>query len=281
MTRHPRTPLPLDEIIDRLRQDLDALIAMTGDMPASSAARRLLDADIRDLMARMDAMLRDIDPVRSPHFIFDPGNPAVVGRFIALAMIAQQRFPLTEVARFYGSGVYAIYYTGDFPAYAPIRNTESPIYVGKADPEKANAKHPIEQGEKLSGRLTEHLKNIRKVKDTLRVEDFQYRSLVVQSGWQNAAENYLIRLFNPIWNNETKICYGLGKHGDSSKTRANLRSPWDTLHPGRKWAGDLQIEDARSSDRILADLERHFSTVKIYTDIDEVMRGFMDELRQL
>jgi hypothetical protein len=230
----------------------------------------------------MDAMLRDLDPVRHPSFVFDPGNPAVVGRFIALAMIAQTRTPLLDVERFYGSGVYAIYYIGDFSAYAPIKGAETPIYVGKADPAADTAKTSIEQGEKLSGRLKDHLRNIKKAEDTLRIEDFEYRSLVVQSGWQGAAEDYLIHLFNPIWNNETNICYGLGKHGDDPGTRSNLRSPWDTLHPGRDWAHrDPAMKDARSREQILNDLGRHFSTVKIYADLEEVMRGFMGELRQL
>ena len=37
----------------------------------------------------------------------------------------------------------------------------------------------------------------------------------VQSHWQGAAEGYLINLFRPVWNNETDVCYGLGKHGDA------------------------------------------------------------------
>ena len=69
--------------------------------------------------------------------------------------------------------------------------------------------------------------------------------LVVQSGWETAAEDYLIRLFRPIWNKETKILYGLGKHGDSAETRTNKRSLWDTLHPARVWAAPT-LEDARS-----------------------------------
>lgn len=94
--------------------------------------------------------------------------------------------------------------------------------------------------------------------------------------------NYLIHLFWPVWNNETGICYGLGKHGDAPTTRANLRSPWDTLHPGRDWAHrDPNMQDARPSQQILDDLQRHFSTAKVYASLDDVMRGFMDELRQL
>jgi hypothetical protein len=272
----------LEEIIARLQQDLDTLIVNASGKPLSSAARRPFDASIRELMAKMDMLLRDLDPVQQPHFIFDPGNPAVVGRFIALAMIAQPRTSLINVNRFYGSGVYALYYTGDFPPYSAIKNTETPIYVGKADPESDTAKRPIDQGEKLSGRLKDHLRNLKKATSTLNIEDFEYRSLVVQSGWQGAAEDYLIHMFKPIWNNETNICYGLGKHGDDPNTRANLRSPWDTLHPGRDWAHrDPSMKDARQSSQIVSDLETHFSQVKVYASVEQVMRDFMEELRQL
>lgn len=282
MTARTGTPRPLNAIVARLKDDLDALIAVANENAPSSAARRQLDGSVRELMARMDAMLRDLDPVSHPHFMFDPGNPAVVGRFIALAMIAQPRIPLSDVGRFYGAGVYAIYYKGGLPAYAPIKGTETPIYVGKADPQTDTAKRPIEQGEKLSVRLKEHLRNIKKAEDTLAIEDFEFRSLVVQSGWQGAAEDYLINLFKPVWNNETGICYGLGKHGDAPTTRANLRSPWDTLHPGRDWAHrDPNMKDARPREQILSGLARHFSTVRIYSDLSQVMAGFMEELRQL
>ena len=134
----------------------------------------------------------------------------------------------------------------------------------------------------IYGRLRDHLRSIGKAEDTLTVEDFQYRSLVVQSGWQGAAEDYLIHLFKPVWNNETGICYGLGKHGDAPTTRANLRSPWDTLHPGRDWAWrDPNMADARPPDRIIADLREHFASEPIYADLDQILREFIEELRQL
>jgi hypothetical protein len=271
-----------NEIIARLQEGLDELIAAAKDAPPTSAARRLIDANIREIMASMNDMLRGLDPVRHPDFMFDPGNPAVVGRFIALAMIAQPRAALADVGSFYGSGVYAIYYNGDFPAYASIKGLETPIYVGKADPETDTAKTPVEQGQKLAGRLKDHSRNIKKASSTLMIEDFEYRSLVVQSGWQGAAEDYLIHLFKPVWNNETGICYGLGKHGDDPGTRSNLRSPWDTLHPGRDWAHrDEKMQDARPREQIISDLARHFSTLTVYKNLEQVMTGFMDELRQL
>ena len=275
--------LPVADILGRLKDDLTELVETTTAHQPSAAGRRRLDAELRAVITRADALLRDLDPIHHPHFMFDPGDPAVVGRFIALAMIAQPRVPLSTVERFYGSGIYALYYKGDFAAYAPISGTETPIYVGKADPQSDAAKTPLEQGAQLSKRLKDdHLRNIRKAKDTLNVADFECRSLVVQSGWQGAAEDYLIHLFQPVWNSETDICYGLGKHGDDPRTRANKRSPWDTLHPGRDWAWrDPNMVDARPRDQILADLGEHFSTGTIARDLNQVLKGFIDELRQL
>lgn len=68
------------------------------------------------------------------------------------------------------------------------------------------------------------------------ISDFDFRYLVVRSAWVETAEDQLIEHFRPVWNMETKVCCGYGKHGDDLGTRANKRSPWDTLHPGREWA---------------------------------------------
>ncbi|AXK41037.1 Eco29kI family restriction endonuclease [Erythrobacter aureus] len=151
--------------------------------------------------------------------------------------------------------------------------------MGQAAPALSNARTPAEQGDKLSKRLNEHRKNIAKAATTIDLVDFEFRSLVVQSGWETAAEDYLIHLFRPIWNSETNILYGLGKHGDSATTRANKRSPWDTLHPGRAWAAD-SAEDAKSRSRINAELAAHFADYPAYIELEAVLSSFIDELRQ-
>ena len=270
------------QILGQLGTELTALAETISAHQPSTSVRRRIDAELRALITRAATLLRDIDPIHQPHFVFDPGDPAVVGRFIALAMIAQPRISLPAIERFYGSGIYALYYSGDFGAYGPIRSSETPIYMGKADPQSDTARTPMDQGIRLFNRLKDHLRSIGKAGSSLHAADFDCRFLVVQSGWQGAAEDYLIDLFQPIWNNETNICYGVGKHGDAPSTRANQRSPWDTLHPGRDWAwSDPDMGDARSRDQILADLQRHFSNCTIYRNLDQLLMGFIDELRQL
>lgn len=267
-------------IVAELQQTLQRLLEETNKPSLTAAARRTLEREIRKVIDGLSQFLSELDPIRQPTSVFDPGNPKIVGRFISLALVAQPRHPLAEIPRFYGSGVYAIYYNGDFHCYAPISSSETPIYAGQAAP-VANARTPMEQGDKLYSRLEDHRKNITKASSTLDMNDFEFRSLVVQTGWETAAEDYLIHLFQPIWNNETKILYGLGKHGDAADTRANKRSPWDTLHPGRGWADDSRLIDAKSVDRITEELNEHFAVKPVFNNLDSLLLSFIDELRQV
>ncbi|MDB6177481.1 Eco29kI family restriction endonuclease [Paracoccus sp. Z330] len=111
---------------------------------------------------------------------------------------------------------------------------ETPLYTGKADPKIAHAENPTEQGESLSRRINEHRKSIELVSGEggISLDDFEVRYLVTASGFQVTAENFLINYFKPIWNKETKICFGIGKHGDDANTRKNKKSPchWHLGH---------------------------------------------------
>jgi len=247
----------------------------------SLKSRKVLENQIRKVITDLANLLNELDPIRQPTALFDPSNPKIVGRFVSLALVAQSRLPLSSVSRFYGSGVYAIYYNGSFAPYLPISKSETPIYVGQAAPALSNARTPSEQGDKLSNRLIEHFKNISKATTTLSINDFEYRALVVQSGWETAAEDYLIHLFHPIWNSETQLVYGLGKHGDAAVTRSNKRSPWDTIHPGRTWASDNKLQDAKDHTRIDTELANHFKNHSVFADIDSLLLSFIEELRQI
>ena len=218
---------------------------------------------------------REIDPIRLPDAFFDPSEPRLIGHFVALALISQERYSLGSITPFYGSGIYAIYYRGPADIYAPISGTETPIYVGKADP-PTGAKTVVEQGTRLFSRLNEHRKNIGKVRG-IEIQDFECRALAVQSGYQAAAENHLIRLFRPIWNNETKILFGIGKHGDAAATRANNKSPWDTIHPGRAWAAGNPEE--KSADDIRAEVAERFRRTTIFETTEDILSAFAEGIR--
>jgi len=252
----------LRELVTKLPNEIEP--------PALPSPRlKALKNDIAAAVARLTSLSRELDPIRQPPLVFDPSDPRVIGELIGRTMLEQPRHPMTDIGRFYGSGVYAIYYNGDFPAYAAIRGSERPIYIGKADPANPDAMSVEEQEERLSRRLREHAKSIRAVETyahensiagQLKLADFDCRYLVVKSAWQKTAEEYLINQFKPVWNNEMKACYGFGKHGDSSYTRSNTRSPWDTLHPGRRWAlGEGNTNNPKSQSLLIEEIATFLS----------------------
>jgi hypothetical protein len=219
-----------------------------------------------------------LDPIRRPTLMFDPSAPAASSHIVALALLGQHPEPLGRLTRFYGSGVYAIYYKGQFSPYSRISDSDTPIYVGKARPKSSDAATAVQQGTSLHTRLAEHAQSIDEV-GNLDVEDFQCRFLVVRSGVEDAAESYLINLFKPVWNKEVRLAFGIGKHGDDAGTRGNRRSPWDTLHPGREWAKGTR-EDQKSKDEILAALRDHFEAVPPKRTWEEILTGIVNDVRQ-
>ena len=185
------------------------------------------------------------------------GRPDALSRFFAFNFTERPRLDFASVAegRFYGPGAYALYYIGkDIEPYQPLSNSETPIYVGKAVPARPTAETAFDQGPAIWKRLKEHQKSIRS--GGLDPADFHYRYAVIQSGMESAVEDFMIRLFKPIWNQEIKVCFGIGKHGDSANTRKNRRSPWDTMHPGRPWA-DATTRDQSSRSAIIRSISNH------------------------
>jgi len=263
-------------------------------LPASAT---LTKPGAKKLRERFDDYVKEfatfrerIDPVRDPDTSFDPGNPDTVGRLVVLALLAQDRVPLSELSPTYGSGVYAIYYIGEHPAYLEITRTETPIYVGKADPDEPRAATPREQGVRLFGRLADHRDAIREVEnyarengiaDSLAVNDFECRRLVCATNAQLVAERHLIELFKPAWNSETKICFGISKHGDNAETRRNKKSPWDVLHPGRDWATASPVRDGMTPETVTMKLAEHFGNHVPYRDPDAIIQIMLDTFRQV
>jgi hypothetical protein len=227
------------------------------------ATLRSLRTALKESIERLQALSNDLGEFRLPPLVFDPANPHVVGQLIGDTLLEQPRVPLKGgVGRFYGSGVYALYYRGPFAAYAPISRSDTPIYVGKADPADRYALTVQDQGDRLSRRLGDHERSLNAVQN-LKTDDFDCRYLVVKTAWEGTAEDYLINLFKPVWNNEMNVCKGFGKHGDDASTRSNTRSPWDTLHPGRPWATrEGNVPNPRGAEQIMRDIAKHFETHK-------------------
>ena len=262
---------PLAEIRGAMSR-LDDLLCRLPDNPSGAVGdRKYFLEHSENLMARLKEARALLLPYQVAPIEISLGSPEAIARFFALQFILKDKLPLESVTErpFSGSGVYAIYSSGDWePAYVPLSHSETPIYIGKADPKTTYAPDSESQGQALYLRLREHAKNMRRA--NLDLKNFTCRTAVIQSGMQYSVENFLIHLFKPIWNKEVGICHGLGKHGDSAKTRANRRSPWDTMHPGREWA-DGSASDQTSRDEIVAKIETHFANFPPIGTRDELI----------
>lgn len=175
---------------------------------------------------------------------FNPLDKENLGESVAEAMLHQ---PVGQLPPdpFIGAGIYAIYYVGDFSLYADVveknqdKQFQWPIYVGKAVPagaRKGGFGLGADPGQVLYKRLAEHASSIDQAKN-IDVSDFRCRYLVVDDIWIPLAESLLIEMYLPLWNRKID---GFGNH-DPGKGRYNQqRSPWDVIHPGRRWVDKLQ-----------------------------------------
>jgi len=186
---------------------------------------------------------------------YNPLDKLHLGESVARALLAQPVVALPPPTSFVGAGIYALYYTGNFPAYRKIaeKNVNDawnlPIYVGKAVPLGARrggyglGESP---GEVLYRRLREHATSIQQVAD-LALEDFRCRYLVVDDIWIPLGESLLISMFVPLWNHRLD---GFGNHDPGAGRYNQQRSAWDEVHLGRPWAARLRPHP-RSRDAIL------------------------------
>lgn len=179
-----------------------------------------------------------------PEPVFNPLAKRNLGKSVVEALLESPEMPLKDIASFAGAGIYAIYYRGDFPEYRPlsaINQSEGviPIYVGKAIPKggrKGNSIDSSLDSTALAKRLIEHKSSIEEV-ESLRIEDFSYRSLVVDDIWISLGETLIIQKFQPLWN---QVIDGFGNHDPGSGRYGGMRPIWDELHPGRAWAARCQ-----------------------------------------
>lgn len=287
MAKAPKKAKPEQETIEQIHEGLLRLRQLSTGL--SKPATKKVMAELDKLMAEIMDARGSLDSIKEPGASFDPTNPDTAGRLVALALIAQDKVPLARIARTYGSGIYAIYYSGDHPAYSAVSNKETPVYVGKADPKSPDAKTAREQGPQLFGRLADHRRMIETVgkyatenrmPHPLNIDDFQCRRLVCATNAQLVAERHLISMFRPVWNSEIGICWGISKHGDAADTRANKRSPWDVMHPGRKWAMAESLEDSMSQLEIAGKILQHFSENPPYRSVPRIVHYLLNDFVQ-
>ncbi|HET9184286.1 MAG TPA: Eco29kI family restriction endonuclease [Candidatus Angelobacter sp.] len=175
---------------------------------------------------------------------FNPLDKRNLGESVADALLDRPSGPLPPEKGFTGAGVYAIYYAGDFPCYAPLsegnrkKMNERPIYVGKAVPpgaRKGGFGLSTAPGTALYSRLREHARSIQET-EVLKLDHFYCRYLIADDIWIPLAESLLIEKFKPVWN---VLIEGFGIHTPGAGRKKQVCSKWDTLHPGRALARDL------------------------------------------
>lgn len=198
----------------------------------------------------------------------DPYNPLDkinLGKSVVDALLEQSACQLSSLESFSGAGIYALYYSGSFPAYAPIsRGPESegavPIYAGKAVPtgsRKGASLTASNISSALWRRIAEHRDTIAEIErgaGNLKLDDFWVRYLVVDDIWIPLGESLLISTFNPVWN---RLIEGFGNHDPGSGRYNGLRPLWDVLHPGRSWAPKCK-ERPETAEQIVLKIQQYF-----------------------
>lgn len=199
---------------------------------------------------------------------YNPLEKENLGRSVTHSLLNSEPIPLSAIQRFAGAGVYAIYYLGDFDAYAPLHNWNHgynefhlPIYVGKAVPtggRKGSVDSGVSpKGSALCRRLDEHRKSVEDAMN-LSVSDFWCRYLVVDDIWIPLGESLLIQVYRPLWNS---VVDGFGNHDPGGGRYKGAKPSWDTLHPGRHWADNCS--PSKSSElEIRAQIQKFWSNYK-------------------
>jgi len=172
---------------------------------------------------------------------YNPLDKLNLARSIETELLVRPPLELAAADTILGAGIYVIYYMGPFPAYREIAagNVDDafkhPIYVGKAIPKggrKGGITKDASKGRALADRLKQHASSVDEVAN-LKVRHFYVRHLVVEDIWIPLGENMLIESFKPVWN---RAIDGFGNKDPGRRRATQYKSPWDVLHPGRKFA---------------------------------------------
>ena len=172
---------------------------------------------------------------------YNPLDYSSLSETLARELMASELIPLTDIEEFNGDGVYALFYSGDFPPYAELADINFsdpgtfPLYIGKAWPKTmtgigAGGADAAASGTRLFDRVAvDHRKSIESATN-LRVQDFACRMLVLNAVWVPLTESALIAKYVPIWNS---VLPGFGNHPPGKGRKDGKVSRWDILHPGR------------------------------------------------
>ncbi len=176
--------------------------------------------------------------------------------------------PLPPPEKFLGTGIYALYYTGQatpYSKYAELNRLayDFPIYLGKAVPtgwrQSRTENTDDNHSQELYSRLRQHANNIKQVKD-LTTGDFSCRFMILEgssSDMIGTLEASLIKWKKPLWNS---FLDGFGNHDPGSGRYEQAKSDWDVVHPGRLWAKKCKGKTPTRAS-LLAGIENFLSKV--------------------
>lgn len=169
---------------------------------------------------------------------YNPLEKENLARSIQAELLNRDPLPLGDADEIKGAGIYVLYYGGKFAPYAQLRKTKAPIYIGKAIPKggrKGGLGADASKGRAMADRLGQHARSIDEVSN-LDLKDFQVSYLMVDDIWIPLGENMLIEKYKPVWN---RAIDGFGNKDPGRRRATQYKSPWDVLHPGRKFAEKL------------------------------------------
>ncbi len=171
---------------------------------------------------------------------YNPLDYKNLTRNLVNELMARAPVQMPVSKKFHGPGVYALFYKGDSPLYTAVSShkLEQPIYVGQAG--FAGRTGIKETKNPLYDRLAKHGKSIEAASETLKINDFMCRYLVVEPLWIEMSEQFLIEHYQPVWN----VClYGFGNNDPGKERATGLIPMWDCLHAGREWSKKLKPRD--------------------------------------
>jgi len=189
----------------------------------------------------------------------DPYNPLeleALGQSLLRQLERQRTYPLAELPKFAGAGIYALYYCGNLQPYAKIgefnrtNGCRIPIYVGRAkDPGARKGLEPFTPVSKplLWQRVNDHRKSIAGAANLV-LSDFLVRALVVLPIWVPLAEAMVILRYQPLWNSHVQ---GFGIHAPGKGRHGQQLSHWDSLHPGRAFVAKLRRNESVTRESLL------------------------------
>ena len=124
-----------------------------------------------------------VDPAR--HTFRSPQLTRVVQE--AMQFLAGTPVHPLPPERFFGAGVYLLYYSGPFEHYARIahlnqQSSRQPIYIGKADPPGSRKGRSVGtvKNNSLHERFRDHARSIANV-PSLEVQDFQCQFMILNA----------------------------------------------------------------------------------------------------